>query len=123
MHFDAIGPPKVVPPTLPPASPPKSSPPPPPAPPVHKFCDSNPCAGGATCLEAMETYFCECPENKFGKNCDQTPKVIGMNGTSVLLLLFEEERILMAKYSSSNHHHHESPSSPLFVIITTITAP
>ncbi|CAB3984315.1 fibropellin-1-like isoform X2, partial [Paramuricea clavata] len=71
-------PPEVVPPTLAPASPPQSSPPPPPPPPppVHKFCDSNPCASGATCLEAMETYFCKCPENKFGKNCDQTPKVI-----------------------------------------------
>ena len=86
MYCNTIGLPKVVPPTPPPAPSLPAPPPAPPPPPVHKFCDSNPCVNGATCLEALATYFCQCPENKFGKNCDQTPKVIGMNSDAVALL-------------------------------------
>ena len=34
-------------------------------------CAPNPCAEGATCVDGVLEYICQCPEGKVGVNCER----------------------------------------------------
>lgn len=33
-------------------------------------CDSNPCGSGATCVDGLNTFFCDCPTGYTGSTCE-----------------------------------------------------
>lgn len=38
--------------------------------PKHVSCKSSPCINGGTCHQLTHTYYCECPSNYRGSNCE-----------------------------------------------------
>ena len=54
-------------------------------------CAGQPCQNGATCIDAVNDYTCNCVDGYTGKNCG-----IGKNRVSVL----RNESVISVKYSS-----------------------
>ena len=69
-------------------------------------CAVQPCQNGATCIDAVNDYTCNCVDGYTGKNCS-----IGKNRVSVL----SNEGVISVKYSSlfllysQTEHHRKKP--------------
>ena len=69
-------------------------------------CADQPCQNGATCIDAVNNYTCNCVAGYTGKNCS-----IGKNRVSVL----RNEGVISVKYSSlfllysQTEHHRKKP--------------